>query len=1160
MTSVEVRQKLVHALGTDLIGPDRDGTDLHGEVLPQAPSRWYLTGFLVPIDADEEGKSDEAGTEGVDALGKGTGVDDEATPEPAAAQKTFFPSSMGVSLLVAKEAKELAVTVSWGDYLPDGITEVKELVARVSDASSAFGGDATGAEGGGQEVTSLLKRWRRKQRTETLALKVPAGTKTERPVPVHLSNGLEVVISSRPVKDMPAFADLLPKSTRSVSVFLVNRRKPVGDSSIRDAGFAFQAALEVRSEVPFVARPNLRGLESNEWDERVADLQYRDECEYAVGHGVATCAEMNERTCRAVHTRWIPSAEVERVAPATIEGVELRMEELAELPDAATASAKLLGLATQYRAWIEKQAANVPAKPKPRKVTAEELLKNANHAAKRIEAGVKLLADPVVFDAFRTANKVMAIAGRRRALIGNGTEPAKAAPPTWRPFQLAFLLMNLEGVANPKHADREVVDLLFFPTGGGKTEAYLGLAAFTLVYRRLTHKGVTGAGLSVLMRYTLRLLTLDQLGRAATLICALERERQQNADRLGDWPFEIGLWVGRGATPNEMGHKGHKNPEFTARKRTEDYQSGKSKASPIPLEDCPWCGQKLSNRSFILVPNRDNPTDLRITCTGRDRQCDFQRNASLPIIAVDEPIYRRLPCFLIATVDKFAAMPWTGPVGGFFGRVARQDNNGFYGPCHPNAGNPLPGGSLPPPDLVIQDELHLISGPMGTMVGLYETALDELCCRDDGGHKVRPKVVASTATVRRAEKQIKAIFCRQGVDIFPPPGPDRRDSFFSLTHPTTDSNARLYLGIAAQGRSPKVVLLRTYLALLGAAQKWYVAAGGKKNANNPADPYMTLLGYFNSLRELGGSRRIVEDEVGSRLEGYGARKREGEQEGLFAGRKVDYEPVELTSRVSTDKVAEAKRRLALPFSDDDHVDAALATNMISVGLDITRLGLMVVLGQPKASAEYIQATSRVGRDHNKPGLVVTILNVHRSRDRSHYERFAAYHQTFYRSVEATSVTPFSPRALDRGLAGTLVALARQGQTPLTAPKGATEILKERAKLTWVAEALASRAAAQETNNDAAEAIRQRVLDRAKDLLDEWEKIATEYQGVGTNLQYQSNEGGAARPLLYTFLDPELKKLNARHKKFRANRSMRDVEPPVNLWVRTLDNVEVEDDE
>ncbi len=1158
MTPVEVRKKLVHALGMDLIGPDCDDTDLHGEVLPQAPSRWYLTGFLVPIDADEDGKSDEAGSEDVDELGKGSGVDDEATPEPAAAQKTFFPSSLGMSLLVPKDAKELKVTVHWGDYLPDGITEVKELVARVSDASTAFDGDAASKEG--QEVTSLLKRWRRKQRTETLTLKVPAGTKVEPAKPVPGSDGLEVVLSSRTVKDIPAFDGLVPKGTRSVSVFLVNRRKPVGDASIRDAGFTFQAALQVGSEVSFVPRPNLRGLESSEWDERVADLQYRDVCEYAVGHGVATWAEMGDGGhCRTVHTRWIPSAEVERVAPAPIEGVELRMEELAALPDAATASAKLVGLATHYRAWIDKQAANVPAKPKPRKETAQQLLHNAGHAAKRIEAGVKLLSNPTVFEAFKTANKVMAVAGRRRALITNGTEPAKAAVPTWRPFQLAFVLMNLDGIVDPKHADREVVDLLFFPTGGGKTEAYLGLAAFTLVYRRLTHKGVTGAGLSVLMRYTLRLLTLDQLGRAATLICALERERQQNVDRLGDWPFEIGLWVGRGATPNEMGKKGDTN-QNSARARTIAYKNNsKGKPSPIPLEDCPWCGQKFTHNSFNLVPNPDTPTDLRITCTGRDRQCDFQRNSPLPILTVDEPIYRRLPCFLIATVDKFAAMPWTGPVGGFFGRVARQDNNGFYGPCHPNAGNPLPGGSLPPPDLVIQDELHLISGPMGTMVGLYETALDELCCRDGGGHKVRPKVVASTATVRRAEKQIKAIFNRQGVDIFPPPGPDRRDSYFSRTHSTAESHARLYLGIAAQGRSPKVVLLRIYLALLGAAQKQYLAAGGKKEKDNPADPYMTLLGYFNSLRELGGSRRIVEDEVGSRLEGYGARRRDGEQEGLFASRKVDYEPVELTSRVSTDKVAEAKQRLALPFHDEDRVDVAIATNMISVGLDITRLGLMVVLGQPKTCAEYIQATSRVGRDHAKPGLVITILNVHRARDRSHYERFAAYHESFYRNVEATSVTPFSPRALDRGLAGTLVALARQGQPALTAPKGATEILKERAKLDWVAQALANRAAAQAENNESAEAIRQTVLERSRKLLDEWEKIAKEYSGVGTNLQYQQEEG-AARPLLYTFLDPELKKLHGRHRKFRANRSMRDVEPSVNLWVRTLDNVEVEDDE
>lgn len=1148
MSPVDVRRELVHALEVDLVGPDRRDESLLAEVLPQAPSRWYLTGFLVPSDTDPDQKSDDTGDEATDELGTGAGTDDETTPEPAAARKAFFPSSMGVSLLVPKDAKELTVTVRWGDYLPDGVTDVKQLAG-----GEILGRDAEAGAGGHLQFV----KWRRTERVEPLALKVPATNQKPTEVPVPNSRGLMVALAVRKVKDIPLFAEHMPAGTRSVSVFLVNRRRPA-PSEVRDTAWAFQAALEVRAAEPFVARPNLRGLESNDWDERVADLQYRDACEYAVGHGVATSGVLGDGCdCREVHTRWLPSAEVERVAPAEIRGVELRMEELAALPDAAAASDKLTGLVTQYRAWIERQKTTVPAVPKGRKDTARQLLTNADVAAKRIEAGIKLLTDPPVLDAFRTANKTMAIAARRRFGPMQRRKSDDVAPPEWRPFQLAFLLMNLEGVVKPTGPDREVVDLLFFPTGGGKTEAYLGLAAFTLIYRRLTNPGIRGAGLSVLMRYTLRLLTLDQLGRAATLICALERERQQNVDRLGDWPFEIGLWVGRAATPNEMGAKGDGKPN-TARARTIAYQNNDRKASPIPLEECPWCGEKFRPTSFTLVPNADHPTDLRITCA--NRACEFTRNNPLPIVAVDEPIYRRLPCFLIATVDKFAAMPWTGPVGGFFGKMERHDRHGFYGPCHPGVGLPIPGGSLPPPDLVIQDELHLISGPMGTMVGLYEAALDELCSRDEGGKKVRPKIVASTATVRRAQNQIRALFCRRTVDIFPPPGPDRRDSFYARTHTAAESNARLYLGVAAQGLSPKKLLLRTYLALLAAAQKWYAADGGKKNKDNAADPYMTLLGYFGSLRELGGSRRIVEDEVVTKLTNYGARKRDGEAEGPFANRTVAYEPVELTSRVGTADVAVAKQRLAEPFHGEKPVDVAIATNMISVGLDITRLGLMVVLGQPKTAAEYIQATSRVGRDHARPGLVVTILNVHRPRDRSHYERFAFFHQSFYRSVEATSVTPFSPRALDRGLAGTLVALARQGSPALTAPKGATGILTERGKLDWVARDLAARAADAAETPAEADAIRHRLSDRAKDLLDEWEKIAKGYQDVGAQLQYQQEEG-AARPLLYAFLDPELRKLPGRHRKFRANRSMRDVEPGVNLWVRTFDNVEVpEDDE
>jgi Helicase conserved C-terminal domain len=1128
MTAESIRTDLSLALALDLVGPTADST-LNSEVLTQSPSRWYLTGFLVPIEAGEEQKVDETATEQIDQQNEAGGTDDAIAPEPAAARRAVFPSSMGLSVLLPKGAKDLKVSVRWGDYQPEG----------KDDSPEGHGAP---------------RSWRRTQKTAEVTLVLPASQKpTEQVIPN--SGGLSLALSVRPVRDMPMFQDLVPKSTRSVSIFLVNRRKPAPDE-IKDTAFVFQAELCVHTDEPLVPRPNLRGLESDDWDERLADLQYRDACEYAVGHGVSTQVSLDDRgDCRDVHTCWLRTADVERVAPSPIPDVELKMESLATLASAAAAREALMPLVTHYRKWLEGQKTNIPKSPKRRVETGNELLARGKIAADRIEAGIAVLADDKVLDAFRLANKTMALAARRRFGTMRDKKPEEVEAPAWRPFQLAFVLMNLKGIVEPTHDDRGIVDLLFFPTGGGKTEAYLGLAAFTVVLRRLRNPGISSSGMSVLMRYTLRLLTLDQLGRASTLICALEMERQNNVEKLGDWPFEIGLWVGRAATPNEMGRKGDGN-QNSARARTIAYKNNSQKAPPLPLEDCPWCGTKFRPESFRLVPDNDNPADLRITCVYRE--CDFSQKNPLPILAVDEPIYRRLPCFLIATVDKFAAMPWTGPVGGFFGKVDRHDRFGLYGPCDPQAGTPLP-APLPPPELVIQDELHLISGPMGTMVGLYESALDELCSRTVNGKIVRPKIVASTATVRRAEMQIRALFNRRAVDIFPPPGPDRRDSFFARVHTPKESHPRLYLGVAAQGRSLKVILLRTYLALLGAAQKAYVAAGGKKNANNPADPYMTLLGYFNSLRELGGSRRIIEDEVGTRLTGYGSRKREGEVEGLFRERKIAYEVVELTSRVTTDKVAEAKRRLAVSFSDDEHVDVAIATNMISVGLDITRLGLMVVLGQPKASAEYIQATSRVGRDADRPGLVVTILNIHRPRDRSHYERFASYHETFYRSVEATSVTPFSPRALDRGLAGTVVALARHSHGPMTAPLGATQILRERGKLDPVVAALVARATASPEDAAAGEALGNRVRGRVLDILDEWSKIAHELQNQGVQLQYQRESGGAQR-LLYEFLDPELKKLPLRHRKFRANRSMRDVEPSVNLWVRTFDNIEVEEGE
>jgi len=1071
---------------------------------------------------------------------------------------------MGLSVLISPGIKQITALTEWGDYDYDGPDGSEHAASTGEDDASAGGPQA----GTATEPKKRRRGWRRTPRHAEAVIDLPkVGAK---PVEVRLSghggaDGVVLVVTAREVSPTAMGTGRLPKGSRSVSVFAVNRRTPDRERPYR--AFIFQTKLVLTLAEPFVARPDLRGGDTNadkgDWDDRVADLQYRDVCEYAVGHGVSATwpravggplATGLATECRRVETTWVPQAQVERVAPSPIPSVELKMEELGSLTDGADAASKLLPLVTQYRQWIASQETKYPNLSPDRAKTASEMMTVAGFVAGRIEAGIALLAKPQVLEAFCIANRAMARAGRQRSWAGSDKlkTPEQLDAPTWRPFQLAFFLMTLRSIVEPQHNDREIVDLLFFPTGGGKTEAYLGLAAFTMVLRRLGNPGAKGCGMSVLMRYTLRLLTLDQLGRAAGLMCALELEREKNTGLLGVWPFEIGLWVGQAATPNRMGRRGDNGPgsEYTAYTKTMRYKrDDRGQPAPIPIEECPWCGTKFTKNSFQLVPTDIKPVDLRVHCV--NHTCAFSGDRHLPVLGVDEPIYRRLPAFLIATVDKFAALPWTGETGCLFGLVDRHDKDGFYGPCSPGKGIAL-GGQLPPPDLIIQDELHLISGPLGTIAGLYEAAIDALCTRKIDGKDLRPKIIASTATVRRADTQIRALFERQQVTVFPPQGPDRRDSFFAHTESPDKTPARLYVGVAAQGRSLKVVLLRAALSLLSAAQTAYEQDGGKQNKKNAADPYMTLLGYFNSLRELGGSRRIVEDEVRTRVSQYSRRRRIEPDERLFTNRSIDYDVLELTSRVSTGDVASAKRRLSLPVYEDERVDTALATNMISVGLDIIRLGLMVVLGQPKTSAEYIQATSRVGRDPSRPGLVITLLNIHKPRDRSHFERFETYHASFYRSVEATSVTPFSPRALDRALPAVLVALCRQSLPAMTPALGAGEILVLRSSLNAFAERLASRARnhAWPPIEGAGQRMHDQVLHRCTSLLDDWVNIAQEFQQTNVALQYQV-EAASGQRLLYEFMHPGLASLPSVRRRFRANRSMRDVEPSVDLFVRNL---------
>lgn len=1169
-TSAQVRHQLIQALSLDLVGPTPDilaqleleerteeAAELREEVLDRPPNRWYQTGFLIPSEtslgdrADDAADDEFAGLDGQNLSPKrksNASGDDTGASEAGPARRVFFTCSVGLSLLIPP-ATGLEVTVHWASYKPTAPPED-------SKADEA---------------------WLREPHTEALSLPAelfdPNG-RSAQSKEVPGSNGLLLRWHLRPAPADQGY----PPGAVAVSLFLTNERRFEGRSAEdRDRASAYQVQLDVVCSAGFLERRDPRAadlaINANDWDHRVNNLHYRGDHEFAVGHNISVAPQMDANgACHRISTTWLPQATVEKVLPRVAElkaaGLVLSMPELDRLAKEGVDPVQraLRPLVRAYTDWIEQQRLATDTPSKQQQATATELLREASKQARRIERGIEALENEQVRLAFAIANRVMAAAARQRFGVMRNQNP-DAVKPQWRPFQLAFLLMNLVGMAEPTDADRDTIDLLFFPTGGGKTEAYLGLAATTLVLRRLRHGGaIESAGMSVLMRYTLRLLTLDQLGRASTLICALELERRNDPKLLGQWPFEIGLWVGQSGTPNKLGHKGD-GDDNSARSRVLAWSGGDNK--PVPIDNCPWCGTELGKASlhddrpavargvFRLLPDADHPKELRVCC--RNRQCRFSGDSTLPLVAVDEMLYQRLPAFVIATVDKFAALPWVGATGKLFGRVSHaQPGKGFFGPSDgtDQAGAPLPHG-LEPPDLIIQDELHLISGPLGSMGGLYEAVIDELCARQvetaTGVQTVRPKIVASTATVRRASQQMQALFGRCSPPaVFPAPGPDRRDSFFSYTASVSEAEGRIYVGVSAPGRNIKALLLRVGLALMSTAQRLYARAEkdrkarekrGEDKGPNPVDPYMTFLGYFNTIKELGITRRLLEEEVTSLLTTYDQRRRLNESSTRYARRKIANEPLELTSRVPTSEVSTTKARLELSFDNEkQRVDTALATNMISVGLDISRLGLMVMLGQPKTTAEYIQASSRVGRDDQRPGLVVVLLNPNRPRDRSHYERFSFWHSVFYRDVEATSVTPWSSRALQRGLPAITVALARHLNPALSWAKDAGNAEAIDAVQAEVAQRLGDRARRSAPSKALSEHTEAEVRQRVMNLLDKWIRIARDNDGL---LQY-GLEAGEVAPLLHTPLDPDLKELKAMEREFLANWSLRDVEPSAAL--------------
>ena len=1115
-----MRQELEEMVVRDLLGPV-GGED--EELDEDRVYERYLVGALAPSTAQSI-SDDLDRLDNLEKMEVEEGVTDEGPVESASAQKSSLnPSSIGLSFCVDLDASELLVTARWGHY------------------QRGHSRRLTTARGTPKTV------WQRSQRQGQRVFPLQEGP-IERWQP-------------EPEAQPDVYVKGLMRRTATnwlVTLFLVNGQREPKQS--RDMAWLFQP--ELRVEAPgggpiFQQRPAER-LASVTREAQAMAMLYRRQVSFAVGHGVSVHAETlpDDPTCAVrLTTSVLPVYDVPHTEAPTIEelpalsGLVLDMQTLAEMPSADLPAA-LSPLTDAYAQWIDEQERRIsdPAEGlQAYRVPAQEALAQCRSTLARIRAGIDLLSSqPQAARAFAFMNRAMwqqrlhTLYAEERHNGGTRTWADLDAPHnrSWRPFQLAFILLNLPALTDLHHAERStdpdaLADLLWFPTGGGKTEAYLGLTAYTLAIRRLQGmiEGRSGQdGVAVLMRYTLRLLTLQQFQRAAALICACEIIRRADSATWGNTPFRLGLWVGMHSTPNRT--------EDSAEIITSDHGIARGKfggvGSPRQLTHCPWCGSVIESGKDIIVEslNKGRGRTL-IYCSDSYGQCAFSKakahGEGLPVVVVDEEIYRLLPALLIATVDKFAQLPWKGETQMLFGQVEQRcSRHGFRAADledsdhHKALGN-LPAASskphvpLRPPDLIIQDELHLISGPLGTLVGLYETAIDALCTWTVNGKAVRPKVIAATATIRQAEHQIRALFLRK-VAIFPPQGLDTGDNFFSRQRPATDETpGRRYLGVCANGRRLKAALIRVYVALLAAAQVLYEKYGAA------ADPWMTLVGYFNSMSELGGMRRLVDDDVTTRL-------RRMDERGLAKRRKPVVE--ELTSRKSSTDIPEVLSRLGVGFGGGNNVkplDVLLATNMISVGVDVKRLSLMVVTGQPKTTAEYIQATSRVGRTF--PGLVCVVYNWARPRDLSHYEQFEYYHATFYRQVEALSVTPFAPRALDRGLAALLVSLVRLTGMQYSKNDTAGNVSADTPAFEQAFQTILRRAEEITSDAEAIERVRRDLL-RLKNY---WVAQAKKYPRLG----YKPVHDGVTLGLLTA---PE----RGDWQPFTCLNSLRDVEPIVKL--------------
>ncbi|MDZ5649439.1 helicase-related protein [Nitrospirillum sp. BR 11828] len=925
------RDALVRRLNEDLLGPRRAD-----ETLSDRPSDVYLTGILWPQRTEMAGEDDDTLAAG-GVAGGGDGESNETDSVPInSVQK---PCVAGVSFCVTGEPARADIRVRFGRYAVQEQEERKQWVRNQIEVV----------------VTSL--ELSEGSRTVRLSDFNPAASGAQMHIRSISSNG-----------------SLL------VTVSLINGTPPGAGRDELEMASMFQTSLHITpgEGTKLVPKPTSRSAsgrpDQGDADEKSNSLLFRNVYEFASGHVCAASwgpviDEPDQLPVTEwIATSWIPSSTVPGVNPNGHElfsalgknGFDPLSALALTMADQLALRAGLNSVCDCYERWLKGQEELLAEKiTGTHALTGRANLDQCANVLVRMRRAIdEICNDPLLTSAFRLSNLAMHTQHQW------DPEKSKHGALRWRPFQLGFLLLSGVSAARSDHDDREVMDLLWFPTGGGKTEAYLALIAMVAFYRRLAAKNAGGAGVAALMRYTLRLLTTQQFARSAAMILACEAIRSeriatpQGQSLKGLAPFSIGLWVGGDASPNSRANA------YAA------LQGARELASPEQLALCPACQAKIRWTQASVA----SPVIPRCESKG----CVLE--GPLPVWTVDEDVYDQHPTLLVGTVDKFAQI------------VRRPETNALFGIA---AGNP--------PDLIIQDELHLISGPLGTVAGTYESAFDILFSKDG----CYPKVIGSTATIRRASEQVLDLFDRSACQ-FPPPAINHDNSGFAVLDPK--STGRRYVGVSTAGRSAKFTLQAVAASLLQ-------SAAGAFSDDRTRDPYWTLIGYFNSLRELGGALVLMQDDVSDSIRLYSSAR--GEKANIRAMHNVE----ELTSRRTQEEILEMLSRLAIRAGQAGALDTVLATNMVSVGVDIPRLGLMIVNGQPKAIAEYIQATSRVGRG-SVSGLVVSVLNNAKARDRSRFETFSGWHQTLYRDVEATSVTPFASRARDRALHAALVAAIR----------------------------------------------------------------------------------------------------------------------------------------